>query len=55
MVVLWIALLYGVYRVSQFERDFIEYDPFAVLEIDKVCVVWCGMVWMIWMIWCAVV
>ena len=36
VVILWIALLYGVYRVSQFERDFIEYDPFAVLEIDKV-------------------
>ena len=37
---LWIALLYGVYRVSQFEKDFIEYDPFSVLEIDKVtCIV----------------
>ncbi|XP_046849688.1 translocation protein SEC63 homolog [Xenia sp. Carnegie-2017] len=35
VVVLWIVLLYGVYHVSQFERDFVEYDPFAVLEIDK--------------------
>ena len=36
VAILWFALLYGVYRVSQFERDFIEYDPFSVLEIDKV-------------------
>lgn len=26
----------GAYKVSQFEREFAEYDPYAVLELDRV-------------------
>lgn len=26
----------GAYKISQFEKDFTEYDPYAVLELDRV-------------------
>ncbi|XP_031550222.1 translocation protein SEC63 homolog [Actinia tenebrosa] len=35
LVVLWALFVYGGYRISQFEREFVEYDPYHVLEIDR--------------------
>ena len=26
----------GAFKISQFEKDFTEYDPYAVLELDRV-------------------
>ena len=34
--ILWVLFCIGAYKVSQFERDFTEYDPYAVLEVEKV-------------------
>lgn len=36
LVILWALFLYGGYRISQFEKEFVEYDPYHVLEIDRV-------------------
>ncbi|EDO46652.1 predicted protein, partial [Nematostella vectensis] len=36
IVILWIVFFAGAYKISQFDRDFAEYDPYAVLEIDRV-------------------
>lgn len=36
IAVLWALFFIGAYKVSQFEREFAEYDPYAVLELDRV-------------------
>ena len=36
LAVLWALFFIGAYKISQFEKDFTEYDPFAVLELDRV-------------------
>ena len=38
--VLWVLFFIGAYQVAQFERDFSEYDPYALLELDKVSLKW---------------
>nr|XP_058967109.1 translocation protein SEC63 homolog [Pocillopora verrucosa] len=35
IAVLWALFFIGAYKVSQFEREFAEYDPYAVLELDR--------------------
>ncbi|CAH3176181.1 unnamed protein product [Porites evermanni] len=35
LAVLWVLFFVGVYKISQFEKDFTEYDPYAVLELDR--------------------
>ena len=36
LAVLWVLFFVGAYKISQFEKDFTEYDPYAVLELDRV-------------------
>ena len=36
VVVLWLVLAVMVYKVLTVERDYVEYDPFAILELDPV-------------------
>lgn len=36
LAVLWVLFFIGAYKISQFEKDFTEYDPYAVLELDRV-------------------
>ena len=36
LAILWVLFFVGVYEISQFEKDFTEYDPYAVLELDRV-------------------
>lgn len=36
LAVLWVLFFTGAYKISQFEKDFTEYDPYAVLELDRV-------------------
>ena len=36
LAVLWVLFFFGAYKISQFEKDFTEYDPYAVLELDRV-------------------
>ncbi|KXJ14394.1 Translocation protein SEC63-like [Exaiptasia diaphana] len=35
LVILWALFVYGGYRISQFEKEYVEYDPYHVLEIDR--------------------
>lgn len=35
LAVLWVLFFVGAYKISQFEKDFTEYDPYAVLELDR--------------------
>jgi len=35
LAILWVSFFVGVYKISQFEKDFTEYDPYAVLELDR--------------------
>lgn len=37
LVVAWVVLITLAYRVSLIEIEHKEYDPFAVLDIDRVC------------------
>ena len=36
LAILWVLFFVGAYKISQFEKDFTEYDPYAVLELDRV-------------------
>ena len=36
MVILWALLIAGIFKVSQFEKEYAEYNPYNVLEIDPV-------------------
>ena len=36
LVILWAVLIAGVFKVSQFEKEYSEYNPYDVLEIDPV-------------------
>ena len=36
IVVLWTILILMVYKVLTTDKDYIEYDPFEILEIDPV-------------------
>ncbi len=38
LVLAWIILLILAYRVSLIEIEHKEYDPFAVLDVDRVCI-----------------
>ncbi len=38
LVLAWIILIILAYRVSLIEIEHKEYDPFAVLDIDRVCI-----------------
>ncbi|XP_068697913.1 translocation protein SEC63 homolog [Montipora foliosa] len=35
LAILWVLFFVGAYKISQFEKDFTEYDPYAVLELDR--------------------
>ncbi|VDN50841.1 unnamed protein product [Dracunculus medinensis] len=35
LVIAWIVFFYIVYKVSQIEQDYAEYDPYAILGIDQ--------------------
>ena len=37
LVLAWIILIVLAYRVSLIETEHKEYDPFAVLNVDRVC------------------
>ncbi|XP_065056984.1 translocation protein SEC63 homolog [Rhopilema esculentum] len=34
LIILWALLIAGVFKVSQFEKEYAEYNPYSVLEID---------------------
>ena len=36
IIVLWVLLFVMIYRVLTLEKDYIEYDPFEILQIDPV-------------------
>ena len=36
LVILWLIFVFLAYRVSQLEVDHQEYDPYAILELDRV-------------------
>ena len=36
LVLFWSLLIAGVVKVSQFEKEYAEYNPYDVLEIDRV-------------------
>ncbi len=38
LVLAWIILIVLAYRVSLIETEHKEYDPFAILDIDRVCI-----------------
>ena len=37
LVVLWGVLLLMAYKVFTMEREYTEYDPYSILELDSVC------------------
>lgn len=37
LVVLWGVLLLMAYKVFTMEREYTEYDPYTILELDSVC------------------
>jgi len=37
LVVLWGVLLVMAYKVFTMEREYTEYDPYSILELDTVC------------------
>ena len=34
----WVLFIFIAYKTSQVELDFKDFDPYAELEIDRVCV-----------------
>ena len=36
LIILWAALIAGAVKVSQFEKEYSEYNPYDVLQIDPV-------------------
>ena len=36
--VLWALLFFMIYKVLTLEKDYIEYDPFEILQLDPVSV-----------------
>ncbi len=36
LVVMWVGFAVLVYNVAAIERDYTEYDPFAILDLDRV-------------------
>lgn len=36
IIVLWSLLFFMIYKVLTIEKDYIEYDPFEILQIDPV-------------------
>lgn len=37
LIIAWILFVYFAYRVSLIETEHKEYDPFIILDIDRVC------------------
>ena len=41
LLVLWAILLYMLYKVLTADKEYTEYDPFEILQLDPVCVCVC--------------
>ena len=39
LILLWALLIAGVIKVSQFEKDYNEYNPYDVLRLDPVRII----------------
>ena len=37
LAILWGILVFMLYKVVAMDKDYIEYDPFEILQLDPVC------------------